>query len=200
MPDNITVTEHKQSKFTPCPGGVHAAVCVDAVDLGTIVHRYADEEPVEQAKLALVYQVDEINPDTNKRFEPSAEFTASMNDKANLRKWLESWRGKSYTDAEAGSGVPIHKLVGQAGLVTIEQVATRKGRTYAKLKAITPLMKGMTPMVPAEYVRSKHWEEKKAEYARELADYRAKKATEAQSFADFPAALEDDGKDDGLPF
>ena len=70
MADNITITQQKSSKFTPCPAGVHAAVCVDVIDLGPTVHTYGDEDPYEVYKIALVYQVDETNLDTGKRFEP----------------------------------------------------------------------------------------------------------------------------------
>lgn len=197
MADSITITQQKSSKYTPCPAGVHAAVCVDCVDLGPTVHQYGDEEPYEVQKLALVYQVDAINPDTGKRFEPSVEFTASMGDKANLRKWLEGWRGKSYTDEEANAGIPLHKLVGQPGILTIEHVPTKKGRTYAKPKTIIPLMKGMEKLVPAEYQRSKHWEEKKAEYARAVAEFRQR---QAKSFEALPAALAAPADGDDLPF
>jgi hypothetical protein len=54
-----------------------------------------------------------------KPYYVNIEFTLSTAKKANLRKFLEDWRGKDYTDEEAAE-VELTKLIGQPGRVTIK--------------------------------------------------------------------------------
>src|SRR5437764_5016823 len=105
--------------------------------------------------------------------------TNSENEKANHRKFLESWRGRSYTADQAEHGLAINKLHGHAGLVSIEHVSTRKGRTFAKIASIAPLPKAMPApdkAVLTRYERPKFLTDRKAEYAAALAKHRARLA------------------------
>jgi hypothetical protein len=84
-----------------------------------------------------------INPETGKPFEISERFTVSMGEKANLRKFLGQWRGKTYTNAEAEEGAPLHKLEGVNALVQIgHNTSEATGKTYANIISIMPLPKG----------------------------------------------------------
>lgn len=137
-------------------------------------------------KCALVWQIDEVNPDTSKPFEMSKEFTVSMAEKANLRKFLGMWRGKSYTDEEATEGAPLHKLYAVNGLMQIEhkQSKSNPDRSYANIVSVTPLPKSMKKMTPGEYTRSEHWKDKI-------------KTVQMADENDYPPPLDDD---DDLPF
>ena len=72
----------------------------------------------------------------------SKEYTISMNEKANLRKDLESWRGKAFTEKEAES-FDITKLLGVAGLLNVIHKQGKNGNTYAVVSGISPVPKGM---------------------------------------------------------
>ena len=72
----------------------------------------------------------------------SKEYALSMHEKSNLRKDLEAWRGKKFSDTEAES-FDVTKLIGKACQVTI--VHNKKG--YAAITGITGLTKGTTPPV-----------------------------------------------------
>jgi len=75
------------------------------------------------------------------------EFNLSMNEKATLRKFLESWRGKQFTDDEAKS-FDVTKLLGVPCMVSIVHKTSAAGKTFAKISNVSPVMKGFT--VPAQ--------------------------------------------------
>jgi hypothetical protein len=200
MPDNVTVKAEKG--FLPCPEGTIQAVAVDVIDLGETMESYKNEPPQKKHKVAIVFQADELNPDTGKRFEPSIELTASFGRKANLRKFLGDWRGKPYTDEEAeGTGAPLHKLVGVNAILNIQhKTSVGAGRLYALIASISPPMKGMGKMTPLDYTRSAHWEKRKEDYcAKVLEAERAHLTPAAANAAEYPAP-EDEDESDSLPF
>src|SRR3990167_7699733 len=91
--------------FEPHSEGQFSMICVDVVNLGTNVEQFPGSDPREVDKVALVFASGETQGVENELTLVTVEMTNSMNEKANLRKFLESWRGKSYTaqQAEAGS-------------------------------------------------------------------------------------------------
>jgi hypothetical protein len=64
-----------------------------------------------------------------------------MNEKANLRKDLKSWRGRDFTEEEAKS-FDISKLIGVACLLGVSNKES-KGKTYLEVSSVSTLMKGM---------------------------------------------------------
>ena len=98
-------------------------------------------------------------------------------------------------------GVPLHKLTGQAALITVEHKTSQKGRTYANVKGITPLPPQMAVAAPSAegYSRAEYIEERKKAYAQESRTFReAANAppAEGESFEDYTQ----DQPDDDLPF
>jgi hypothetical protein len=65
-----------------------------------------------------------------------------MHEKASLRKYLESWRGKRFDDEQA-KAFDVTVLIGKACMVNIVHIISNKGTTYADITAITPLPKGL---------------------------------------------------------
>lgn len=167
MPDEI-VARGEESKFKPHPEGTLAAVCVDVIDLGKKADSWQGK-PKVSPKCALVFLTGKMNAETGEPHDVSIEFTISMGDKSNLRRFLESWRGKKYSDEQAQRGVPIHKLVGQPGLITVEHHQSKAGRTYARILSISPLPEGLgAPTIPA-YTRAAFWADRKKAYADDVA-------------------------------
>lgn len=191
MADEVHAQDSGTKSFAAHPEGQFGVLCVDVIALGEKLDQYPGSPPKITTKCAIVFQSDEMN-DQQEPHEISAEFTVSMNEKAGLRKFLESWRGKSYTAEQARQGVPVHKLEGQAGLLSVEHKLSAKGRTYAKIKSISPLPKGMVAPTP-NYVRGEYWETRRKQYAEEVSAYRAKAAS---SHDDYVEMLEDED----LPF
>lgn len=192
MADPVTATNKNDKQFPIHPEGQFTAVCVDGIDLG---EQHNEKFGNWSQKYAIVFQTNEKNPDTGKPFEIAERYTVSMGEKANLRKFLGQWRGRTYTNAEAEEGAPLHKLEGVNALVQIgHNTSTATGKTYANIISIMPLPKGMPKLKADGYVRAEYWEEVKRK-ARRPEPATTQSGWDAD---DFPGALED--TDDDLPF
>lgn len=198
-PDAVTA-KATLSQYDPHPEGQPAMVCVDCINLGERVKAFKGEAAYLASTAALVFQSGERNADGHLH-EVTAEFTISMGKKANLRKFLESWRGKTYTEEQALAGVELHKLVGHPALVSVEHRTSQQGRTYANIASIAPLPKGMPKPDLPPYERPAFYAERIAKYAEEARAFKAAaqaQHTEPESLEDMPASLAEG--DDGLPW
>lgn len=135
--------------FEPAPAGVHQGVCVDVVDLGLLKVTWQGKESLKP-KVNLAWQLAE-DRDDGKPFLVFKRYTLSMHEKAALRKDLESWRGKPFTDEE-GKAFDVERLLGVNCLLNITHNDV-KGTTYANVTSVMPLMKGMPQMAARDYVR-----------------------------------------------
>ena len=135
--------------FTPAPAGVHQAVCVDVVDLGVLETTWQGQTK-KQHKVNVAWQINE-DRDDGKPYLVFKRYTASLHEKAALRKDLESWRGRKFTREEE-MGFDVEKLVGANCLLNITHNDVGD-RTYANVVSIMPLAKGMPLIQPRDYVR-----------------------------------------------
>ncbi len=142
--------------WTPAPEGLHQAVCVDVVDLGLVQTAWG-----EKHKVRLVWQLEDVNPETTKRFEVRADYGLSLNEKSRLRPTLEAWRGRKFTREEL-EGFDLEKLVGVNCQVQVVHNITEEGRTYANVQAVVPLGRGMVKLRADGYVRMKERLDKQA--------------------------------------
>jgi len=138
-----------ESKFTPAPEGLHQAVCVDVVDLGLVNTQWGDKHKVE-----LRWQLDEVNQETGRRFDVRARYTLSLSEKANLRKNLETWRGRKFTGEEL-KGFDLEKLIGVNCQLQVIHNLSDEGKTYANVQAIVPHNAKAPKIQPLDYVREK---------------------------------------------
>lgn len=210
MADRVTAKAEADKSFTPHPEGGCILQCVDVVNYGKVVGEWQGKVKI-QDKVGLFFQSGKRN-EQGELFTVQMEFTLSMFEGANLRKFLEMWRGRPYTEQQALDGVPIDKLEGHYGYGVIAHKESRKGRLFAMLNSIMPVPDGMPlPTLPA-YKRPEYVEKKKAEYAAAWAAHQTIEAAAATpkgssarmegpgrdtSFEDFPDVLE---ADDDLPF
>lgn len=133
--------------MTPAPEGLFQAVCVDVIDLGIVKSSFGDKH-----KVAIYWQIDQVNEESGKRFLVTKRYTASLNEKATLRKDLETWRSKKFTKEEL-DGFDLEVLLGVNCQVQVVHNASDDGTIYANVQAVVPLGKGMTKMRPEGYVR-----------------------------------------------
>jgi hypothetical protein len=135
--------------FTPAPEGVHRAVCIAVIDLGTQERPgYQGAPPTKDHMVQLRWELsDELMPDgkfAGQPFTVSKRFKFSTHEKATFRKTLESWRGKKFEASDFGpGGFSIDKLLGAPCMIQVQH-DTRDGSTYANIAGIMPLAKGMT--------------------------------------------------------
>lgn len=193
MADKITA---KNTPRPVHPTGQFAAKCVDIIDLGENVeeNRQKHERYIAH-KVALLFYTGQLNPDTGKPFEVKMEMAVSMSPKSNLRKMLESWRGKPYTSEQAQEGAPLDKLEGQWALLTISnETAIASGNLYAKVVTVAPLHPDIRKPELPTYKRDKFWAEQKEKYAAATAQFR-----EANGGFNSPVPEGMEGDFDGLP-
>jgi len=144
------VAKETGGNFVPAPAGVHQAVCVDVIDLGMVESAFYKKT---SHKCYIVWEIDEEMPD-GKRFTVRRRYTVSLNSKAAMRKDLESWRGRAFTDEEL-RGFDVENVLGANCNVSVVQ-EKRDGETYANVTAITQLHKSQQKIQPSgKYVRMK---------------------------------------------
>lgn len=132
--------------FKRAPSGSHIAVCNLVADCG--IQPGSQAFPNPKRKLYLRFEI----PGERVEYEKNGKqvegpltigsfYTASMNEKATLRKHLEGWRGKGFTDAEAAA-FDISKLLGQACMLSVIETDSG-GKTYSNIQSIGKLPKGI---------------------------------------------------------
>jgi len=132
--------------FQPVEAGTYTARCYSMIHIGTITEDVMGQKK-EMNKVRLTFEL----PTEMKVFKEEngeqpqvigKDFTLSMHEKAGLRKFLSSWRGKAFTDDEA-KAFDITKLLGVACTLGITHKVSKTGKTYAEISSVSTLMKGM---------------------------------------------------------
>lgn len=133
--------------FKPVEAGTHMAVCTQIVDIG--LQKGSEQFPKPQHKVVLRFEIPSERIEFDGKDAPaviSKSFTASMNEKATLRKYLESWRGKTFTDAEAEQ-FDVSKLLGVTVMLSVVHKESG-GKLRANIAALSAPPKGMPPVKP----------------------------------------------------
>lgn len=137
----LLATAGDSKEFELCPPGNHVARCYSVVDLG-----YQDTEwqGVHKSvrKVRISWELPNELMDDGRPFSVSANYTLSLGEKANLRRDLQSWRGRAFTEEEL-RGFDIESVAGVPAMVNVVHNTGRDGRTYANVGSISPLPKGL---------------------------------------------------------
>lgn len=142
----ITAKNNEGSGFEPIAAGAYLARCFQMVHIGTVVEEYMGEKKMMN-KVRITFEL----PTETKVFkeekgeEPYSigkEFTLSMHEKATLRKFLESWRGQSFTEDQT-KNFDISKLLGVPCMINVIHKVAKSGKKYAEIASISPVAKGM---------------------------------------------------------
>lgn len=137
------------SNYTPAPAKAHPTVCVDVVDLGVLETTYQGKTK-KAHKVQIIWQTEEER-EPGKPFIIQKRYTLSLHEKSALRKDLESWRGKPFSDAEK-EGFDVEVLIGKGCLINVIHRQTDSG-VWANIAAIMRLQKDTrTPSIRG-YVR-----------------------------------------------
>lgn len=142
----ITATSQGGTTYEPVPEGNYIARCISMVHIGEVMDTFQGESKLTN-KVRITWEL----PTELKVFkegEPERpytigkEFTLSLNEKATLRKFLESWRGKAFTDDEAKS-FDVSKLLDVACMLNIIHKVSKTGKTYAEIASVAKMPKGV---------------------------------------------------------
>lgn len=149
-------TDAGGGNFKRVPAGAFIGRCYSIIDLGTQVTdgQYGLKE---QHKIRLGWELfgeDEdgqpLTVDVDGKQMPmtiSKSYTVSMHEKANLRKELQAWRGREFTEEEA-KGFDVSKLVGAYCMVNVT-TSENNGKTYSNVAGLTPLPGALKNVKPA---------------------------------------------------
>lgn len=149
------IVKESEQHFEPAPAGLHPAVCVDAVDLGL------QETPFgTKHKVKLVWQTAQKNK-LGEPFQIRQVYTASLAEGSNLRRDLESWRGRPFTSAELKQ-FDLERLIAVNCQLSVTHATSKKGRTFAKVTAVVPASKTAPKLKPENYEREP-WADEKSE-------------------------------------
>lgn len=133
--------------FTPIPEDLHLAICYGIWDIGTQFTHFSDH-PVH--KVVIVWELPEVRGEFERDGKKvdlpraiSKQYTVSLHKKASLRKDLESWRGRKFTDEEL-KGFDLKKLLGVPCQIQIIHNKVEE-KTYANISAIIKAPAGKYP-------------------------------------------------------
>ena len=133
------------------PAGTHQGVCVDIVDIGMVEKTY-DKKPKKVHVIKIVWQLNEVDEARGKRFTVSRRYTASLSEKASLRRDLQSWRGRAFTNEEL-RGFDLDNVLGANCMLNVTHTPDGQGGVYSNVDALMPLVKGLAKITPLDYVR-----------------------------------------------
>lgn len=124
------------------PEGSYAAVCYMLVDIGL---QRSERFGNSSRKVIIGWEIADEYVEVDGEKKPrvfSARYTASLNEKAILRRDLAAWRGREFTEAEL-SEFNLCNIIGAPCLIQIIHKEANNGKVYANLASIMKLPKGM---------------------------------------------------------
>ena len=181
--------------FKLAPQGTHLARCYLLADIG-----YQETNFGTKLQVVLGWEFPSELLDDGRPMIIYKTYTNSMNEKANLRKDVESWRGKKLTETEAG-GFDLRNVLGHACQLSIVHNVSGD-RTYANIFAVTGILKGSP--VPEAVNENIIFDIDSGDSAGDLPEWIQKKISEAKADTSLPGETEnpamDEDFDDDIPF
>jgi len=153
----LTVTDTGGgAEFKKLDPGTYAAVCTQIIDIGPQVTPWGESNKIKIRFEVPSERAEWQDSDGQSHEGPMviwASYTASLSEKANLRKDLESWRGRAFTPEEL-KGFDITKILGQPCMISVKHKTSQtNGKTYANIASISRLVKGMeTPKAEGDLI------------------------------------------------
>lgn len=138
----LIATKPEGGDFEQAPEGNHIARCYMVCDLGEHEQTYLGESKGMKRKVRLAFELCNETMSDGRPFSVAKKYTLSLNEKAALRKDLESWRGRSFT-VEEEAGFDLFNVIGKPCMVSVVHDHADNGNTYVKINAITAIPKGL---------------------------------------------------------
>lgn len=194
--------------FTPVPEGTHLAICNMVVDLGLQETTFKGEvkiKPQVYVRWELPHErMNWTDKDGQEHEGPMVigkVYTLSLSEKANLRKDLEGWRGKRFTEDEL-KGFDLLNLLGKGCQVTVTH-REKEDRTYANVNGVAGWPKGTPKPETTEVSILKYASDDTGDFD-DLPEWLRKKIESQKSEDDVvdpgPPSNGHDDLDDEIPF
>jgi hypothetical protein len=130
--------------FENTPPGMHLARCYQIIDLGTQKSEY-DGIPKFNRTLMISWEIHGNGEDGHpivmkdgRPFSQSNFYNLSWSEKANLRKDLQSWRGKPFNQEELRR-FDLKNVLGAWCMVNVIEKENRAGKVKSVINGITPV-------------------------------------------------------------
>lgn len=123
------------------PVGTHIARCIKIIDIGTQKGEYQGKATSKRQVIVgweLPTELMTEGEHAGKPFNVSKFYTASLGEKANLRKDLENWRGRAFTDAEL-AGFDSANILGKPCMLSL----TTNDKGKVRVTGVMAAPKGM---------------------------------------------------------
>lgn len=160
-----------KKEFKVVPAGNHVARLYSVMHLGIIPGEYMGE-PKETDTVRIGFELPNEKDVFKEGEEPkpyviSQEYTLSMNEKANLRKFVEGMLGVKMVEAEA-EDFDVTSLIGTTCMLNVvHKIAKTSGNEYALIQNAAPMPRGIEvpAAVNAPYLLdfSDNWSDEKFE-------------------------------------
>jgi hypothetical protein len=176
----LNVRNRRTKEFRRVPEGVHPAICNMVVDCGVQPGgKYAPRRQVYVRWEIPSQRVEWTDSEGNTREGPmniGKFYTASLSEKATLRRDLENWRGRPFTEEEL-AGFDLFRILGTACQLMVVHT-TNGGETYANVSGVMSFPKGaqkplpenrlvrFSPEDPQQFQELPRWLREKIEAAR----------------------------------
>lgn len=164
--------------FKPAPEGLHDGICVDVVPLGLCPTPWGEKE-----KIRIVFELVESLMEDGRPFIVSNRYSPSLDDRSTLRKHLQTWRGKKFTEEEL-RGFDLEKLIGVCCKIMVQHSTNASGKTYANVEMILKATKKVE--ASGKYTRVKDRDPKDQKPQHRMVD------TSKEGNQNHPKDMEDD--------
>lgn len=179
--------ENTGSSREPIEAGTYMGRCYQMIHIGHVLETIQGTEK-KLNKVRLGFELPTEIQANGKPATLSQEYTLSMSTKSNLRKMLESWRGKKFTDEEA-KRFDITVLLGIPCSITV--IVNDKG--YENISAITTMMKGSTPPKQINANQELNYDDFNEELFNDLPDFIKDKIKRSDEYTEYINKKDFDG-------
>ena len=175
----MKIKDRARPKIPPVEPGVYIGVCIGVIDLG---EQYSEKFKNYANKVKVVWEIPSETVEVDGEQKPrqlSKDFSFALSNKSSLRKFLQSWNGKTYTDDEFGE-FDLFSMLGKACQISV--VLNETGE-YANIDNLMALPKGFpAPQTQTPYVTwdMDNWDEEKLASLPEWYQEQIKKSTQYQ--------------------
>jgi len=175
----MKIKDRAKPKVPPVEAGVYMAVCIGFVDLG---EQYSEKFKNYSYKGMYIWELPgetiEIDGEQKPR-QLSKEFTISASNKSNLRKFIETWNSRSYSD-EDFMEFDVFEQVGKPCQLNVVLNETKE---YANVDNLMPIPKGFpAPTTTTEHIKwdMDAWDDAAFDKLPEWIQEKIKKSTQYQ--------------------
>lgn len=182
----LKVKKKSGSSVPPIDGGTYPAVCIGLIDMG---EQYSDLYKNYRDMVLLIWELPGQTVPVDGEDKPrwlSKDFSASLNEKSNLYKFLLPWRGKPFTEEElsgAEGGFDLKEMLGQGCFLNVSVDTKEDGSARNKINAVMAFPVGMPSPVSASELLAfdmDAWDDAVLEKLPEWIQDRIKKSTQYQ--------------------